>query len=104
MQTIATLIAVYGFHTMTPIGWGWAGFVWAYALIWALFTDPIKLLAYRIFDPVSKPAMPNKPRDAKAKLAPVPSSSGTAAYVHRGTRNTVESNVHHAHDRSSPFD
>jgi hypothetical protein len=31
---------------------GWAGFVWAYALIWALISDQVKLLAYRIFDPV----------------------------------------------------
>ena len=34
-QTIATLIAVYGLF-MTPLGWGWAGFVWAYAIAWAL--------------------------------------------------------------------
>jgi H+-transporting ATPase len=50
-QIIATLIAVYGF-LMPPLGWGWAGFVWAYALIWALVSDQVKLLAYRIFDPV----------------------------------------------------
>src|SRR5665213_1098163 len=30
-QTLATPIAVYGF-LMPPLGWGWAGFVWAYAL------------------------------------------------------------------------
>ena len=29
-QTVATLIAVYGLF-MTPLGWGWAGFVWGYA-------------------------------------------------------------------------
>ncbi|MGC2657705.1 MAG: plasma-membrane proton-efflux P-type ATPase [Bryobacteraceae bacterium] len=50
-QAIATLIAVYGLF-MTPLGWKWAGFVWAYALIWALLNDRVKLLAYRIFDPV----------------------------------------------------
>ena len=50
-QTIATLIAVYGVF-MTPLGWKWAGFVWGYALIWFLINDRIKLLAYRIFDPV----------------------------------------------------
>jgi H+-transporting ATPase len=37
---------------MTPLGWGWAGFVWGYALLWFLVNDRIKLLAYRIFDPV----------------------------------------------------
>lgn len=50
-QIIATLIAVYGF-LMPPLGWGWAGFVWGYALIWALFSDRVKLLAYQVLDPV----------------------------------------------------
>jgi len=49
-QIIATLIAVYGF-LMPPLGWGWAAFVWGYALAWALLSDRVKLLAYRIFDP-----------------------------------------------------
>ena len=49
-QTIATLIAVYGLF-MTPLGWGWAAFVWAYALIWFLLSDRVKLRAYRILDP-----------------------------------------------------
>ena len=48
-QIVATLIAVYGVF-MTPLGWGWAGFVWGYALLWFLLNDRIKLLAYRIFD------------------------------------------------------
>ena len=46
-QTIATLIAVYGLF-MTPIGWGWAAFVWGYAVLWFLVSDRVKLLAYRI--------------------------------------------------------
>jgi H+-transporting ATPase len=50
-QIIATLIAVYGLF-MTPLGWGWALFVWGYALLWFLFNDRLKLLAYRIIDPV----------------------------------------------------
>jgi H+-transporting ATPase len=54
-QTIATLIAVYGIF-MTPLGWGWALFIWGYALAWFLVNDRIKLLAYRIFDPM--PALP----------------------------------------------
>ena len=48
-QIVATLIAVYGIF-MTPLGWGWAGFVWGYALIWFLINDRLKLLAYSIFD------------------------------------------------------
>jgi H+-transporting ATPase len=50
-QTLATLIAVYGVF-MTPLGWGWALFVWGYAVTWFLMNDRVKLLAYRIFDPV----------------------------------------------------
>lgn len=55
-QMIATLIAVYGL-LMTPLGWKWAGFVWGYAIVWFLLNDRLKLLAYRIFDPV-KPKIP----------------------------------------------
>jgi H+-transporting ATPase len=48
-QILATLIAIYGVF-MTPLGWGWALFVWGYALAWFLVNDRVKLLAYRIFD------------------------------------------------------
>jgi H+-transporting ATPase len=64
-QTIATLIAVYGLF-MTPLGWKWAGFVWGYAIAWALINDRIKLLAYKIFDPVKAEAKP----EAKAVAKP----------------------------------
>ena len=57
-QIVATLIAVYGFF-MTPLGWGWAGFVWGYALVWFLLNDRVKLLAYRIFDPIKNKATAN---------------------------------------------
>ncbi|MGZ0709311.1 plasma-membrane proton-efflux P-type ATPase [Coraliomargarita sp. W4R53] len=50
-QIIATLIAVYGFF-MTPLGWGWAAFVWVYCVLWFLLNDRIKLLAYRLLDPI----------------------------------------------------
>jgi H+-transporting ATPase len=39
---LATLIAVYGL-LMTPLGWGWAAFVWGYALVWFLLNDRLKL-------------------------------------------------------------
>jgi H+-transporting ATPase len=48
-QLVATLITVYGIF-MTPIGWGWALFVWGYALAWFLVNDRVKLAAYKIFD------------------------------------------------------
>ena len=53
-QIVATLIAVYGLF-MTPLGWGWALFVWGYALAWFLVNDRVKLLAYRVFDPTAEP-------------------------------------------------
>lgn len=48
-QILATLIAVYGV-LMPPLGWKWAGLVWAYAFAWFLVNDRIKLFAYRVFD------------------------------------------------------
>ena len=56
-QMLATAIAVFGL-LVTPIGWGWAAFVWGYALIWFFITDPVKLLAYRILDPVKAGGRP----------------------------------------------
>ena len=50
-QAVATLIAVYGLF-MTPLGWGWAALVWGYAVAWFLVNDRVKLLAYRLLDPV----------------------------------------------------
>jgi H+-transporting ATPase len=67
-QTIATLIAVYGLF-MAPLGWKWAGFVWAYALVWALINDRVKLLAYRIFDPTKPALLTKKPVDRTAEIA-----------------------------------
>jgi H+-transporting ATPase len=55
-QLVATLIAVYGLF-MTPLGWGWALFVWGYALAWFLLSDRVKLLAYRVFDPTAAPLL-----------------------------------------------
>jgi H+-transporting ATPase len=70
-QAFATLMAVYGLHIMTPIGWGSALFVWAYALVWALVTDRVKLLAYHILDPMpaNGPSSAAKPPDRKLKVA-----------------------------------
>jgi H+-transporting ATPase len=66
-QALATLIAVYGLF-MTPLGWRWAGFVWVYALAWFLVNDRVKLLAYRIFDPVKSLSVA-KARDLKPQIA-----------------------------------
>ena len=69
-QILATLIAVYGVF-MTPLGWGWAMFVWAYAVAWFLVNDRVKLLTYWILDR-TKPQSGNEP---ESKAVP-PSSAG----------------------------
>ncbi len=72
-QTIATLICLFGF-LVTPLWWGWAAMVWAYALAWFLLTDPVKLLAYRVLDATkAAPALQSKiqPR-SDMKAAPMP--------------------------------
>ena len=68
-QTLATLIAVFGIF-MTPLGWGWAALVWGYALVWFLVTDRVKLLAYRILDPVKLVAVKVKPVLVAAAAVP----------------------------------
>jgi len=62
------LIAVYGLF-MTPLGWGWALFAWGYALVSFLVNDRVKLLAYRIFDPVTVPLLGRQPRDLAPQIA-----------------------------------
>jgi H+-transporting ATPase len=68
-QTVATLIAVYGLF-MAPLGWKWAAFVWGYALVWALVNDRVKLLAYRIFDPVKVDPKAETKGETKAEPKP----------------------------------
>jgi H+-transporting ATPase len=106
-QALATLIAVYGVF-MTPLGWGYAALVWGYALVWFLLTDRIKLLAYRLLDPVKeklatgtgtvpgdlaaagpgpaidlrREATPKAPVAAKTTVAPFHAGSGHAGVYH----------------------
>jgi H+-transporting ATPase len=83
-QTVATLIAVYGLF-MHPLGWGWAGFVWAYAIAWALLNDRVKLLAYRILDPTKAPLPSGKPKvDAPLDLKPEISTRAYDLFEKRG--------------------
>ncbi|MGC1410197.1 MAG: plasma-membrane proton-efflux P-type ATPase [Acetobacteraceae bacterium] len=81
-QIAATLICLFGF-LVTPLWWGWAAMVWAYALAWFLVTDPMKLLAYRVLDATkAAPALQSKvqPRpDAKAALLPPSPDSKSGA-------------------------
>jgi H+-transporting ATPase len=82
-QIVATLIAVYGLF-MHPLGWGWAGFVWGYALLWALVNDRIKLLAYRIFDPTKAPLLGKKPSNKPVDLTPDIATRAYEIYEDRG--------------------
>lgn len=59
-QVIATLIAVYGV-AMTPLGWRWAGIVWAYALFWFFIEDRVKLGAYHWLDHHPRREHPSNP-------------------------------------------
>jgi len=78
-QAIATLIAVYGLF-MTPLGWGYAGIVWGYALVWFLVNDRVKLLAYRIFDsPKAAAAAKAKGIAARAKVETKPDTKAAPA-------------------------
>jgi H+-transporting ATPase len=67
-QIVATLVAVYGLF-MPPIGWGWAAMVWGYSLLWFLVNDRVKLLAYRIFDPVKKAEAKTEPKEESQPVA-----------------------------------
>ena len=81
-QIVATFIAVYGL-LMPPLGWGWAGFVWGYALIWALLSDRVKLLAYRVFDPTAAPLLAKTPSDLTPQIA----KRAYELYERRGRRD-----------------
>ncbi len=48
-RIIGTIIAVYGFHLMTPIGWEWGLFMWGYALAWFVFNDMVKVAVLRYY-------------------------------------------------------
>ncbi len=48
-RVAGTVIAVYGFGLMEPIGWEWALWMWAYALIWFVFNDMVKMMVLRYY-------------------------------------------------------
>ena len=43
---------------VASLGWKYAGIVWAYAFVWFLVTDPVKLLAYKVLDTVKAEITP----------------------------------------------
>jgi H+-transporting ATPase len=46
---IGTVIAVYGFDLITPVGWGWGIFIWGYAIVWFLFNDAVKVFFFHVY-------------------------------------------------------
>jgi H+-transporting ATPase len=90
-QVLATLIAVHGAYVMTPLGWGWALFVWVYALAWFLLNDRLKLLAYRIFDPQKANSTLLPKSDPKAAQE---AASGTDAGLKKKSYRAAMSGVH----------
>ncbi len=44
-----TIIGVYGFDLMMPIGWDMAIFLWIYALSWFVFNDAVKIAVIRFY-------------------------------------------------------
>ncbi len=48
-RVAGTIIAVYGFDLMTPIGWKWAAYMWIYALTWFVFNDVVKMIVLKYY-------------------------------------------------------
>jgi H+-transporting ATPase len=75
-QVLATLIAVYGWGIMAPLGWKYAIAVWVYSLVWFFITDMAKLQVYRMLNLGSASHQRHLAR-VNADLHPDP--AGTAA-------------------------
>jgi len=82
-QIVATLIAVYGMF-MTPLGWGWALFVWGYALAWFLLNDRVKLLAYHFLDKTKA-----NPNAKSSDLTPQIAKRAYELYEKRGSQKDL---------------
>jgi H+-transporting ATPase len=74
-EAVATLLALFGIF-MPQLSWRWVVLVWVYSLAWFLVTDRVKLLAYRILDPVKK--MPLQGAPVVVAAAAVPSGGAGA--------------------------
>jgi H+-transporting ATPase len=93
-EAVATLLAGFGIF-MTSLGWKWVAFVWAYALVWFLVTDRVKLLGYRLLDPVT-----NNPATSDAD-ASEQTSRPRARAAHNGDRRATASSFHTDTDTDS---
>jgi H+-transporting ATPase len=91
-QILATCIAVFGIF-MTPLGFGYAALVWGYALVWFLFTDRVKIWAYRILDPSSQSSV----RDSRSgrTFADLGLMAASVAPFHTGLEVDSQDSVFH---------
>ena len=49
-EIVGTIIAVYGFHLITPIGWEYALFIWGYALVEFIINDTVKVSLHNMLE------------------------------------------------------
>jgi len=56
-RVVGTVIAVYGFGLMEPIGWKWAAAMWIYALVWFVFNDAVKIAVLNFYRKKIKTAL-----------------------------------------------
>ncbi len=77
-EFIATIFSVYGIF-VTPIGWGWAGIVWAYAIFWLFVNDQIKVWVYKILRRRKEKADAKGEKLDAIKLSSANSSEAVAA-------------------------
>ncbi len=66
-QVAGTLIAVYGLF-VTPIGWGYALAVWAYALAWLPVESAVALAVRRAIDRSTEHRTPDRPSQSPKPL------------------------------------
>ncbi len=64
---LGTLIAVYGLW-ITPVSWKYAGYLWAYALIWGVVNDFVKVATYRVLRGAKTRGVVPIPEQAKGEL------------------------------------
>jgi len=95
---------------MTPLGWGWAAFVWGYAIVWFLITDRVKLLGYRILDPTKdnpvhtggdadpRPLTPGNGSDADAARDRDSTATGEPFHTDTDTDPDLDDDVYHDND------
>jgi H+-transporting ATPase len=77
-QITATVISIGGIF-VTALPWKYALLVWGYALAWFLLSDRVKLLAYRVLDPVKTVALPVTQATAPDRSDGPPDMSSTGA-------------------------